>query len=96
MPWLKITDHWSSGHFGTEYQYVNDEENLNVAISEARLSANEEHNWSEHYRGCKVTQIDTPPMEWLENEIKRVQGRYESLLKYHDILTGYTKGKTDV
>lgn len=93
MPWIKITDHWDSGHNTTNYQYVHDERSVQQAITEARLSTNDENNWSDKYRGCDVEPIDAPPLEWLEDEIAVSKSRLESLIRYHDILTGY-KEKT--
>ena len=68
--WIKFTTKWASGHGCDDYRYFSgtpDEELLDEIVRE---EYDRKNDWSEHYRGVDVHSIPSPPIEWLEQEIK--------------------------
>lgn len=66
--WIKAETSHSSGYYNTDYYHFDDEKDLEEFKESYRDQMDNNYYWSDKYHGCKFTQIDKPPQEWVEKK----------------------------
>ena len=68
---------FASGYDDWEYAEVmmSPREDKAAWFKERASELGEEYNWSEHYRRTDIEEVEMPPVEWLEEQVKMARGR---------------------
>ncbi len=73
MPWLKYRVGTSANNGDWEWKYIasTDQDWVDTYLAEIE----EEHNWSEHFRGIEHEVLTTAPRKILDDEIDRTRNK---------------------
>lgn len=75
--WIKMWKSYSEGPGKPRYYECGDEKDIEYLIE----ALEEDEYWDEGYHDILWEQIDKPPKEWLEKEIKEFTERSKNLYK---------------
>ncbi len=92
--WVRYRDNWAYRKGGWQYHELCWDEKEGFSYKKVREmfieEINDKNRWSEHYRGCDVVKVKSPPKELVEQLINRnlYNAKYQAeeaarLKKYH-------------